>query len=83
MQGITPIQLIQLPPMIDGSYFDRMPVGEVKQDVEAQIVEAPRELEEKCTQQRWGSLRFAPRKGKIVRANKKWTSVRKETGSSK
>ena len=68
---------------MNGSYFDRISVGEVKQKLEAQIVEVLRELEEECAQQQLESLRFIPQKGEIVRANKTWASVKKETGNSK
>ena len=47
MQGTNPIRFIQLPPMVDGSYFDRMTVGEMKQQFDAQITDVHREMEEK------------------------------------
>ena len=36
-----------------------------------------------AAQQRRESQKFTPRKGKLIRANKKWTSARKETGRAK
>ena len=68
--------------MMDGSYFDRMSPREIKQQVDAQIAGAHRELEEKDTQQRRESLRFTSGKGEIIRANTRWTSARKEEGRS-
>ena len=62
MQDTNPMQYIQLPSMMGGSYFDRMSVGKVKQSLEAQIAEAPGGPEEKGAQHGRESLRVIPQK---------------------
>ena len=71
------MQFMQLP-----LNFDSMTVGEIKQHYDDQIAAVSRELNEKAAQQRPERIRFVPRKGKMIRANKKWTSARKEMGRS-
>ena len=69
--------------MMDGPYLDEMTVGEIKQQADDQIAYASRYMKEKATQQRRESLRLVSRKGKMIRANKKWTIARNEKGRSK
>ena len=49
---------------MDGSYFDRMWVGELKQQTDTQLAGASRELEEKVAQQWQESLRLTQWKRK-------------------
>ena len=76
------MKFMQLLAVIDGSYFDSIPVGEIKQRTEDQIAATSRELKEKAVQQIQENLRFVSRKGTMIRANKKWISARKEKGRS-
>ena len=76
-QDTNQLQFVQLPPMMDGPYLDGMTVGRIKQQADDQIAYASRYTKDKAAQQRWVSLRFVQQKGKMIRANKKWTSARK------
>ena len=69
--------------MMDGSYFDRLAVGEIKQQGDGRIADASRELKENAAQQRRKNMRLIPQKGKMISANKKWTSARNDKGRSK
>ena len=71
------MQFVQLP-----LNFDSMTVGEIKQYSDDQIAAVSRYMKEKAVQQGRERLRFVPLTGKMVRANKKWTSARKEKGRS-
>ena len=44
------MQYMQLPPMMDGSNFDRMMVKEIKQQADNHISDASREVKEKVAQ---------------------------------
>ena len=76
------MKFMQLPSVMDGSYLDRMTVGEMKQHTDDLLTNASRELKEKAVQQIQENLRFVSRKGTMIRANKKWISARKEKGRS-
>ena len=78
LQGTNSKQLIQLLPMMDCVYFDRMSVGEFTQTSRAKVTEPWEEPEEKCIQQRWKGLTFPPPKGKIVKADKKGPALEKK-----
>ena len=56
---------------MDGSYFDILTVGEIKQQADDQIAGVSRELKEKSAQQRQESLKIVPQKEKMLRANRK------------
>ena len=59
-----------------------MTVEEIKRQADDQIVYTSMYMKGKAVQQRRESLRIFPRKSKIIRANKKWTSARKGEGRS-
>jgi hypothetical protein len=69
MQGTDPTQFIHLSSMMDGSYFDRMSVGEVKQNLEAHFAEVWGGIDKTNLQQRREGLRFPPRKGKTIQSS--------------
>ena len=50
IQDTSPMQYMQLPPMMDGSNFDRMMVKEIKQQADNHISDASREVKEKVAQ---------------------------------
>ena len=76
------MKFMQLPSVMDGSYFNSIPVGEIKQRTDDHIAATSREPKEKAVQQIQENLRFVSRKGTMIRANKKWISARKEKGRS-
>ena len=61
--GRSPDAILTTPPMMDGSYFDRITVGEIKQQSDAQIADAGRDLEQKLhSRDGKAYLRLAPQK---------------------